>query len=156
MGPSSLSLISCPPPRPGLLEVPRVQRPEVQCGFVPHPPAGLGPHRWHLLCQPSLLYFQMLGWAGWAAMDVARVTQMLCDPGRPAAPGLWFLPEPRGQRSGDAVGISPMRGRLGTRAHCAPGGGWTLSHCLLWAGAVPSPSRLFVRLGLPLPHTLGS
>lgn len=46
--------------------------------------------------------------AGWAVINVARVTQTLCDPGRSALPGLWFLPALKGQQSGDAIGISPM------------------------------------------------
>ena len=61
-----------------------------------------------------------------------------------------------GAAEGGAAGRYP-RGRLGTRAPCVPGETQTLSHCFLWAGAVPpsSPDSLS-GLGLSLPHTLGA
>lgn len=90
------------------------------------------------------------GRAGWAA-GVLPVTQMLCDPGRQAALGCGFS-RAEGSAERRCCRDFHHEGLLGTRAHCVPRGGWTLSHCLFWAGTVPSPLDSLSAWACPPPH----
>lgn len=78
-------------------------------------------------------------------MTVASLTQMLCDPGHQALPGLWFLPALRGVSGAEMLLGSPREGLAGNKSPlCAwgrPGhwatvsSGWALF--VLWVCAPP-------------------
>lgn len=69
-----------------------------------------------------------------------------------ALPGLWFPPALRGSAEQRCCWDSPLKGSLGTRAQCVPGGGLDTEPLSPLGGyCVPPQPRLFVLRACPSP-----